>query len=44
MEKVVGVVALKVRLPGNEQVALAGAPLQVRAAVPLIPSPPMERV
>lgn len=37
MVKVVGVVALNVRLPGNEQAVLVGAPVQVRDAVPLIP-------
>ena len=42
--KVVGVVALNARLAGTEQVALAGAPVQEREAVPLIPSPPIESV
>jgi len=37
-----GTVALKVSLAGREQVALAGAPVQVREAVPLSPLPPME--
>jgi hypothetical protein len=42
--KVVGVVALKARVEGREQVEPAGAPVQEREAVPLIPSPPIERV
>jgi hypothetical protein len=42
--KVVGVVALNARLAGTEQVAVAGAPVQEREAVPLIPSPPIESV
>jgi hypothetical protein len=44
MVKVVGVVALKDRLEGREHVEPAGAPVQEREAVPLIPSPPIERV
>ena len=42
--KVVGVVALNARVAGTEQPALAGAPVQLREAVPLIPWPPMESV
>jgi len=44
MVKVVGVVALKARVEGREQVEPAGAPVQEREAVPLIPPPPIERV
>jgi hypothetical protein len=42
--KVVGVVALNARLDGTEQLALAGTPVQLTEAVPLIPAPPMESV
>jgi len=42
--KVVGVVALKSRVEGREQVEPVGALVQEREAVPLIPSPPIERV
>jgi hypothetical protein len=41
---VVGVVALNARLDGTEQPALAGMPVQLSEAVPLIPWPPMESV
>ena len=44
MVKVVGVVALKARVEGTEQVALVGTPVQEREAVPLIPPPPIARV
>lgn len=40
--KFVAVVELIVMLPGREHVAAAGAPLQVRVAVPLTPCPPID--
>jgi hypothetical protein len=38
------VVALTLTLVGTEQVAAAGAPVQVSVAVPVTPDPPMESV
>jgi len=42
--KVVGTVELNGWLAGTEQVAPAGAPVQLNDAVPLIPAPPIARV
>ena len=40
-ERVDALVALTVTVPGTEQAAFAGAPVQLRDALALIPSPPM---
>jgi hypothetical protein len=40
--KVVAVAALIAWVAGKLQVVLAGAPAQLRTAVPLIPAPPIE--